>query len=193
MMTISRDDAAQALGEIDAARGRTMTLTRYRRSAPHFMLWGLIWMGANTVTEFAPRAANLFWAAATLFGIVGANVIVALQRRERRGAGEAAGRPVRTMGKTVIFFLVIVAFFVAEFTVLGPMGSRMSDAYISLFWAFVYMAVGVWAGWRIFVIGLATAALILVGYFTLTQYYFLWMAVVGGGSLFAGGLWLRRA
>src|ERR1700750_3211613 len=100
MMTISRDDAAQALGEIDAARGRTMTLTRYRRSAPHFMLWGLIWMAAYTVTEFAPRAANLFWGAATLFGIVAANVIVGVQQRERRGAGEGTGQSGRTVGRS---------------------------------------------------------------------------------------------
>ena len=37
------------------------------------------------------------------------------------------------------------------------------------------------------------AMLILAGYFGLKDYYFIWLGVVGGCALIAGGLWLRTA
>jgi hypothetical protein len=54
------------------------------------------------------------------------------------------------------------------------------------------MGVGVWIGMRLFWIGAITAAAILFGFFNIEHYYSLWMGVAGGGSLIAGGLWLRR-
>jgi hypothetical protein len=35
--------------------------------------------------------------------------------------------------------------------------------------------------------------LTIVGFFVLPAIFMLWMAVVGGGALVLGGLWLRRA
>ena len=35
------------------------------------------------------------------------------------------------------------------------------------------------------------AVLTLIGFFYLPVYFGLWMAVVGGGGLILGGLWLR--
>jgi hypothetical protein len=39
--------------------------------------------------------------------------------------------------------------------------------------------------------GVVVAALTLIGFFGLPQYFLLWMAVVGGGALILGGFWLR--
>jgi hypothetical protein len=55
------------------------------------------------------------------------------------------------------------------------------------------MCGGIWIGWRLFAIGLFTAAMILIGYFYIGGWYDLWMGVFAGGSLIAGGLWLRTA
>ena len=88
---------------------------------------------------------------------------------------------------------MLIAFFIATELVLPNLSPRQNSAYLSLFWAFAYMFAGVWRAWRLFTIGLVTALLILFGYFELQEHYFLWMGVVGGGALLAGGLWLRRA
>ena len=54
------------------------------------------------------------------------------------------------------------------------------------------MGVGVCVGMRLLWIGAITAVAILFGFFNIKQYYSLWMGIAGGGSLIAGGLWLRR-
>jgi hypothetical protein len=57
----------------------------------------------------------------------------------------------------------------------------------------MYMGSGIWAGWRLFAIGFVTAAGIMAGFIWIDDYYSLWMGLFGGGSLIAGGLWLRSA
>jgi hypothetical protein len=87
----------------------------------------------------------------------------------------------------------IALYFPAMLMVLAPLASRQFHAFISLFWAIAYMASGAMLGLRMYLTGLVTAVAIVVGYLFVTQYYFLWMAVFGGGSLILAGLWLRRA
>ncbi len=84
-------------------------------------------------------------------------------------------------------------FFFSMAAVTAPLSARQVDAFISLFFAFAYAIGGVWGGWRLMAIGLVAAAGILFGYFALHQHFYLWMGVVGGGALLAGGLWLRKA
>jgi hypothetical protein len=66
------------------------------------------------------------------------------------------------------------------------------NAYISLVVGLVYVGAGTVAGWRWVAVGGAVVALTLVGHLLLHDYYFAWMAVVGGGALILGGLWLRK-
>ena len=50
-----------------------------------------------------------------------------------------------------------------------------------------------WAGWAFVAIGLGITALTLIGYFFAGDWFNLWMAVVDGGGLILGGLWMRRS
>ena len=47
-------------------------------------------------------------------------------------------------------------------------------------------------GWRLFAVGAITATLILGGFVYMHDHFSLYMGVVGGGALIAGGLWLRK-
>jgi hypothetical protein len=88
----------------------------------------------------------------------------------------------------MMFLLIISLTWLAQ-----PETSRQTNAMISIFFPFLYMCGGIWIGWRLFAIGLFTAAMILIGYFYIGGWYDLWMGVFAGGSLIAGGLWLRTA
>ena len=92
----------------------------------------------------------------------------------------------------MLCFLVAVAFEMTAMAVLSPADDRQQDTFLSMFWTFLYMAVGAWTGWRLFAIGLAATLLILLGYYGVHSHYFLYMGWVSGGALVAGGLWLRR-
>lgn len=191
-MTLSKEDAALALDEIGAARARMATLKGYSEAAVHLIIWGLVWMVANTVTDLAPPYGGTAWLACIAVGTLAS----ALKGGTRlRKASQGLGTRVVARPQTWRFghnFLVIFGFFAALFFVIGPISGRQGNALISLFWCFAYMLTGVWTGWRIFAIGAVTAAATLFGFVALKEHFSLWMGLVGGGSLILGGLWLRR-
>jgi hypothetical protein len=194
-MNVTRDEAARALEEIGQAGTRMIRLNAYADLAPSFMLWGLIWFVANLVTEFRPGLANLAWMIGSL--VIGAPLTLYFTVRYARRNGarirQAGGDPKRLGNRMALLGAVAWGFFASIIAVTAPLTARQVDAFISLFFAFAYAIGGVWGGWRLMTIGLVAAAGILFGYFALTQHFYLWMAVVGGGALFAGGLWLRKA
>jgi hypothetical protein len=57
----------------------------------------------------------------------------------------------------------------------------------------VYTIAGLWVGWAFVAIGLGITALTLIGYFFVGGWFDLWMAVINGGGLVLGGLWMRRS
>jgi hypothetical protein len=155
------------------------------------ILWGAIWLLANSVSDLAPEQSGTVWLALTLLGATASWWI-----GWRQHAAVAEGSTPRTRldqgWRWMLCFLVIVAFQVAALAVLSPSDARQQDTFSSMFWTFLYMAVGVWIGWRLFAIGLVATLLILLGYFGVHSHYFLYMGCVSGGALMAGGMWLRR-
>jgi hypothetical protein len=89
-------------------------------------------------------------------------------------------------------WLIISGFIVATLLLLPPHEPRQVNAFISLFWAFMYALAGLWAGWRILVIGLLTAGSVLIGFFYITSHFNLWMALAADSLLILGAFWLRK-
>jgi hypothetical protein len=183
-VNISKDDATRALAEITAAGASSARWQHYRRFAPYLIMWGSIWVVANSVTDLHPAAGGLTWLVLSVLGSIGSFWLGASSSRT-----EARGRGHWRWG---LCFALILGFFVANFAILPQLSARQQSAYISLFWAFLYAVTGAWLGLRLLLIGLATVALILVGYFLVDAHFFLYMGVVTGSSLILGGLWLRR-
>lgn len=191
-MTISKGEAAQALSDIEGARLRTQSMQVYRRAAPYFVLWGCIWVLANCLVYLAPAHAAQSWGYLSVTGV--ALTLWLSIRAVRRGAA-AAERPVSTKShywQIMAAWLVVLGYFIANFALLPHLNGRQGNAFISMFWAFLYAFLGIYLGWRLLAIGLATALSILIGYFLITSYYFLWMGLVSGSLLIMGGLWLRK-
>jgi len=55
-----------------------------------------------------------------------------------------------------------------------------------------YALAGIWFGYAFIVIAACTTALTLISYAYAGPAFLLWMAVVHGGGLVLGGLWMRR-
>ena len=190
-MSIGKNEAAVALEAIDAAGARSTQLQRYRRFAPFLILWGIIWLLANSVSDLAPARSNAVWLTLTLLGAT-ASFWLGWRQRPATTESKIPGTRPNQGWRWLLCFLVIIAFQVAASAVLPPADGRQQDTFFSMFWTFLYMAVGVWTGWRLFTIGLAATLLILLGYYGVHSHYFLYMGRVSGGALMAGGLWLRR-
>jgi hypothetical protein len=190
-MNIEQNEAALALATIDAARARSSQLQRYRRFAPYLILWGAIWLVANTVSDLAPAKSGTAWLVLSLLGAAASFWLGARQQAAAVDRGATRTRSEQSW-RWMLCFLVIVAFLITVLAVLPPMDPRQQDTFISMFWTFLYMGLGAWLGWRLFTIGLAATLLILLGYYGVHSHYFLYMGCVSGGALIAGGLWLRR-
>jgi hypothetical protein len=57
-----------------------------------------------------------------------------------------------------------------------------------------YSTAGLWVDYAFVVIGVGLTMLTLIGYFYIGgPAFLLWMALVNGGGLILGGLWMRRS
>ena len=74
----------------------------------------------------------------------------------------------------------------------GILISRQMWAYGVSLAMFVYIVMGLWIGRLYVVTGLAVTVFTLVGLLWLGDWYWLWCAVFGGGTLLLAGFWLRR-
>ncbi len=192
-MNMSREEASSSLRDIGQAHQRSTAMQNYRHFAPHMLVWGCVWLLANSLCDFFPAQAGLIW---PLLSIVG--VVVSLANR-RRGRGSVVGSATSAPGsmlaqgwRWVLAAAVLYGFFVATFALLPPHSSLQETAFISLFFMFAYMIYGALAGLRVFFIGLIATIAILYGYFSLASHQFLWLGVCAGGALIVGALWVRK-
>ncbi len=192
-MNVTRDEANRALDEIGRAGNRMSRLSTYAEIAPMILLWGVIWLVANLVTEFRPEFSARIWQACILIGSP-LTLYFTVRRARRSGARirQAGGDPKALGNQFALLGAAALGFVVSILVVVGPLNNRQYDAFFSLFFAFAYAIGGVWGGWRLVAIGAAAAAAILFGYLVLTEHFYLWMGLVSGGALILGGLWLRK-
>jgi hypothetical protein len=191
-MNVTREEAAKALEDITKASDKIVELKGYNHGAPHFMIWGTVWLVANIITQFWPQQANWAWGPGVIIGMIASTVAGVIQARMNKPGATSSmdARIGRRIGMTsgIVFVFIFCLIYIAK-----PETSRDINALISIFFPFMYMGAGIWAGWRLFAIGLVTAAGIMAGYIWIDEYYSLWMGLFGGGSLIASGLWLRSA
>ncbi len=184
-MVISQDEATRALREIDDARSRSTTLQVYRHFGPQMILWGCIWLLANALCDLYPQRSGTIWPVLSIVGGLGSALLG--RANPRRGGTPAAG------WRWALTGAVLFGFFCALFALVPAGDALRGTGAVSLFFMLAYMLFGIWAGFRVFAIGLITSAAILVDCFLFTSHQFLWLGVCAGGALIVGGLWVRHA
>jgi len=182
-MTLSSEQAEQALRDLETAGRRSGQLYRYQRSAPMLIVWGVIWLIGFGLSDFFPARVNLIW---LVLDVVGVSASIYLGRASPSSTGKDSS------WRWLASILSILVFYILVQLVLQPVTEQQAAALMALLVALFYVLGGLWIGARLAIAGLVLAALTLVGFFTLSAHFNLWMAVVGGGALILAGLWLRR-
>jgi uncharacterized membrane protein len=183
-MALSSEQASQVLREVAAVSHRSGQLYRYQRFAPMLVLWGVIWLIGFSMTNFFPARASWLWIALDVIGVAGCIYLGGKGKQDASNSG--AWRWLASIATIFAFYIVILNIF-------QPFSGQQSAVLITLLVALFYVLGGIWIGARLTITGIAMAALTLVGYYLFPAYFFLWMAVVGGGALMLAGLWLRTA
>ena len=184
MTSIDAKEAASALSDIDSVARRVRQSTIYQLSSLFIITWGVLVVAGNLTSFVWPRSAGFSWLAVYLAGIAGSFAISAIGYS-------------RT-GIRIFDFRILIAFFL--FIAVGIftcwLGHLTTARQIGTFWAMYFMLVytiaGLWIGLAYVAIGLSITALTLIGYFYLGHWFEPWMALVNGGGLILGGLWMRR-
>jgi len=182
---LSAEQAAQALKEAHAAERRSAEAYSYSQTAPYCFVWGIVWLLGYGAQALIPAGTWLgwWWMGLSLAGAVASVVIGRSQNIRRPGKSWRMG----------VLFLIIWLFTAALFTVLHPKSELQIGAYFPLLFAAIYAAIGLWLGLRYILVGVFMAVATLGAFFFLREYFFHWMALVGGGSLLLTGFWMRQA
>ncbi len=167
---IDSKQAASALAEIDDIVQRVRQSRIYDLASQVMIMWGVLVFVANIATWLWPREAYYYWLAVYVLGIAGSFAISSANRT--------------ATGFRSFDMRVLLAFLMW----------RQQGTFWTIYFMLFYALGGLWFGTAFVAIALAITALTLVGYFFVAGDAFLpWMAVVNGGGLIVGGLWMRRS
>jgi hypothetical protein len=183
---IDSKQASEALSEINEIVRRVRQSTIYNFASVMLILWGVLVFAGNVATYLWPRDGGYIWIAVNVVGFAGSCAIGGFESR-RTGV---RGFDLRTIATFVLFF----AFGILWSIVLGHFTPRQLGVFWPTYFMMIYTIVGLWVGAAFVAIGLGITVLTLIGYFFVDGAAFLlWMAVVNGGGLLLGGLWMRRS
>jgi hypothetical protein len=185
MTSIDVKQASEALSQIDDIVRRVRQSRIYDLASQIMIMSGVLVFAGNLANWAWPRYGGYVWLSVNVLNVVGCAVISMFGHR-RTG--------VRTFdGRMLAAFLLFFAFGIFCSSVLGHFTPRQMGAFWPIYFMLFYILAGLWFGGAFVAIGLGITVLTLIGYFFVGGFAFLlWMAVVNGGGLILGGLWMRR-
>ena len=184
-MTVDRDEASALLGDVEGIENRIRQLLIYARISDYLFLWGAIWAFGFTTNYFFHDQAQGLWYVLQAVGFAGTVAIAAWHRRR-------AGTPGTLVFVRVALSVIAVVGFGSFWSVLLDMGWREQVTFWPTLLSFIMFLIGLWIGRAVSLAALAIFAVSLAGYYIAGPYLLLWMAAATGGSMIAGGVWLRR-
>jgi hypothetical protein len=181
-MPLSTSEATEALRDISRTERRSANAYGYSAAAPHLILWGVIWIVGYGTGYLKPEWTNI-WIPLVLGGSI-ASFWIGWRMRP----ANAPRYDWRYSGTFMAIFVFVFAFL----SIMPPHTQNQASAFFPLLVSLFYALIGIWSrGARMLLLGIAVLALTVFGFFALPQIFILWMALVGGGSLILGGIWLR--
>jgi hypothetical protein len=181
---IDSQQASAALNDINDVVRRVRQSQIYQISSLIIMMWGVLVFAAYIANYSWPPQGYTIWTVTNLIGVA-VTIAMGILSNVRSGA---RAFPTRSL----ITLLLIGAFGVFCSVVLGHFGPRQMIAFWALYGMLFYAIAGLWFGYAFIVIAVCTGTLTLIGYYCIGAAFLLWMAVVHGGGLVFGGVWMRR-
>jgi len=196
---VSKEDALASLGEIDRIMSETRKNIAAGSSGPIIILWGVVWFVAYGTTQFFPRWSNWTWTVADIVGIGGS---ILLSPAFRKTPVKTASQWQRGAAWFILFGFALLWIRIlcpwemssnrAIWVSIVPLLARKISAFMATVAMFAYILAGLWLD-RFFIwLGALVTVATLIGYLYIKDYFYLWMAITGGGSLIVGGVFIRK-
>lgn len=186
-MNISPSDAESALASIRETETHMRKALNASGGAYQIIIWGAIMAIGYTLNHFADRLP-LAWVAGPwiVMSVLGNILSVVISIRMGRMFRHPMAARIGSLWAVFLVFGLIGAFFV------HPSDPREINLLIYLLVMLWLAVMGLWLRLSLLWISLAVTGLLVFGYFVLPNYFFLWLAIVGGGTMIGSGLLLLR-
>jgi hypothetical protein len=164
-------------------------------SGPMVILWGVIWIIGYGRLQFFPDSIRWLWPALDIIGFAGSVYI------GRRSPVKSPNQRRVTYAWLVLFgYAVLWVTLLAQRNAPYQPGKMVFSAFmerrIVTFFAtvpmFAYVIMGLWLD-RFFIwLGALVTVVTLVGCLYVPNYFYLWLALTGGGSMVIAGVFIRK-
>jgi hypothetical protein len=186
-MNISPNEAEETLADIQKVSQKTRRSIAGSGAAISLIITGAVWLIGFTATQFL-TAPLVIWIW-VVTAVVGSALATFLGRR--------AGQRVRIQSAAVtgrriaLFWLFLILIAAAAIAVAHPDGGKQLTTLIILFAMIGQMGMGLLLFFSATWWTLPVSAMVLACYFLLPGYFYLGMAVLGGGTMIVLGLYIR--
>jgi hypothetical protein len=188
-MNVSNEDAQASLAAVTETMLRTRKAVAAGYSSPLLILWGLLWVAAYTASHFYLKYADVIFEAMAGVGLLGSFFV--LRRVKQTMPVKEPTEEKLNWRIGGLWWLLFIYVFI-WLNLFRPFNGMQVNAFICTAVMFAYVIIGLWfAAYFMVWLGLAVTATTLVGFYLLTPYYCLWMAVTAGGLLLGTGLYLH--
>ncbi len=155
-------------------------------AGPILIIWGAVWLVGYLATHFLKDIEHKWMIYWVWWPLVATGMY---------GSWRIGSRiPFRSLfGKRIgIFWFALFIYSDVWLVLLYPWNWVQMNAFVATLVMFAYVVLGLLFGIYLLWLGIGVILLILLGYFLLQPWFFIWMAVMAGGTLMGTGIYIER-
>jgi hypothetical protein len=186
-MQITTNEAEESLAAINSMMQK-MRRTAANGGAHYFLiLWGVIWFfGFLGSHFFTANIGGYIWGALDILGGFGSWLIgMLLNRRVRNTSVSIPGRRIG------LFWLALFVYCMLTIWIALPLNGKQVAMFFVLFAMLGWIAMGFLLSLSVVKLALLITAVAFAGYFLFPEIFYMWMALLGGGTMIGCGLYIR--
>lgn len=186
-MTISPSEAEEALAAIQSITQKTRRSIAGGGAYISLIITGVVWLIGFTATQFLTGPIVVWiWGGSSILGSIAATLMgIQAGRRVRSTSAGITGKRIAT------FWILLILFSIGGIAVAQPADEKQLTMLIILFAMIGQMGMGLLLSFSVTWWTVPVVALTLTGYFFFPDIYYLWMALLGGGTMIILGVYIR--
>ncbi len=186
-MNITPTEAEQALEAIQVMVRKTQKAISQSGAYYFLIVWGFVWLFGFLSSHFVRGpAVGYIWAGLDILGgLLSAILGIRLGQKVRSPSGLASGKRIGW------FWLLLFAYCFSLIMVIQPVDSKQLAMVIIIFVMIGWIAMGLLLSVTSIWWGVGITVLALLGYYLLPDFFYIIMAVLGGGGMIGLGLYIR--